>query len=331
MVLGMVTLTRLRPGRGASLAQHCPILAVAGRRWTREEREVALLAKSTIQVARLTCKAQKFGFAAAAAGSSYSVVGRSASVGVRMMSSSQAQEAVQSTNVTKGLADVKKRVEEATKRSGREANPPRLVAVGKTKPLDMILEAYGTGHRYFGENYVQEIIQKAGEAPEDIKWHFIGHLQSNKAKALLEGVPNLSMLETVDTTKLADRLNRLCGELDRKDKLKILVQVNTSGEESKHGVEPVESTNLASHIVSKCPNLKFAGFMTIGMPDYTSRPENFECLKECRKNAADELGIDESDIELSMGMSGDFEAAIEMGSTNVRVGSTIFGARVYNK
>jgi hypothetical protein len=236
--------------------------------------------------------------------------------------------AVGDSQVAKGLLDVKKRIEEATTRGNRNL-PPRLVAVGKTKPLGMIMEAYETGHRDFGENYVQEIIEKADKAPSDIKWHFIGHLQSNKAKALLGGVPNLSMLETVDSAKLADRLNRLCGEMERD--LSIMVQVNTSGEESKHGVEPKDATNLASHVFSNCPNLKFAGFMTIGMPDYTSKPENFDCLKECRKNAAEELGLQESDIELSMGMSGDFEAAIEMGSTNVRVGSTIFGARVYNK
>ena len=250
---------------------------------------------------------------------------------VRMSSASaQQQEAsasVPESLVTKGLVDVRKRVEEAAKKSGNK--PPRLVAVGKTKPLEMVMDAYKAGHRYFGENYVQEVIEKAGKAPEDIKWHFIGHLQSNKAKALLEGVPNLSMLETVDTAKLADRLNRLCGELERT--LKVLVQVNTSGEESKHGVEPEEATKLAAHIVSNCPALKFAGFMTIGMPDYTSRPENFDCLKECRRKAAEELNIDEAEIELSMGMSGDFEAAIEMGSTNIRVGSTIFGARIYNK
>ena len=161
------------------------------------------------------------------------------------------------------------------------------------------------------------------------EWHFIGHLQSNKAKALLQGVPNLYMLETVDTTKLADRLNRICGELGRETPLRVLVQVNTSGEESKHGVEPSEATALAAHISGSCPNLEMAGFMTIGMPDYTSKPENFTCLKECRRKAAAELGLDESELELSMGMSGDFEEAIRMGSTEVRVGSSIFGARKY--
>ena len=230
-------------------------------------------------------------------------------------------------SVADGIKDVMRRIEEASQRSGNKRT--RLVAVGKTKPLEAVLEAYQVGHRSFGENYVQEIVEKAGKAPEDIKWHFIGHLQSNKAKALLQGVPNLYMLETVDTTKLVDRLNRICGELGRETPLRVLVQVNTSGEESKHGVEPSEATALAAHISGSCPNLEMAGFMTIGMPDYTSKPENFTCLKECRRKAAAELGLDESELELSMGMSGDFEAAIEMGSTNIRVGSTIFGARIY--
>ena len=253
--------------------------------------------------------------------------------GARVLMSVQAQaqeptaNAPPASSVAVGLESVRRRVEEAAQKSRH--TPPRLVAVGKTKPLEMVMEAYNAGHRYFGENYVQEIVDKAGQAPEDIQWHFIGHLQSNKAKMLLQGVPNLFMLETVDKAKLADRLNRLCGELERPSPLRVLVQVNTSGEESKHGVEPQDATALAAHIVESCPNLKFAGFMTIGMPDYTSKPENFDCLKECRRKAAEALGVEEETMELSMGMSGDFENAIAMGSTNIRVGSTIFGARIY--
>ena len=96
-------------------------------------------------------------------------------------------------------------------------------------------------------------------------------------------------------------------------------------------MEPGDALSLARHIVGECPSLAFAGLMTIGMPDYTSKPENFECLSKCRDEVCESLGLPAEDVELSMGMSGDFEAAIEMGSTNVRVGSTIFGARNYNK
>lgn len=107
--------------------------------------------------------------------------------------------------------------------------------------------------------------------------------------------------------------------------------MNTSGEESKFGVDPKDVVQLARHIVNECPHLHFAGLMTIGQPDYSSKPENFACLLQCRAEVATELGIAADQLELSMGMSGDFEQAIEMGSTNVRIGSTIFGARDYSK
>lgn len=107
------------------------------------------------------------------------------------------------------------------------------------------------------------------------------------------------------------------------------MQVNTSGEESKHGVEPADAPPLATHIASRCKNLRLAGLMTIGMPDYSSKPENFACLSACREKVAEALGMKPEELELSMGMSGDFEQAIEMGSTNIRVGSTLFGARQY--
>lgn len=247
-----------------------------------------------------------------------------------------------------------------------------MVAVSKTKPLSAVLEAYAVGQRDFGENYVQEIVEKAPRAPQDVRWHFIGHLQSNKVKALLSAVPNLAVVETVDSEKLAKKLDRARAELLSQRKadedgqalrgpgtsgaegaekspasptassspllspsssapLAVFLQVNTSGEASKSGVEPGEVAALAAAVRDSCPHLRVAGLMTIGMPDYTSRPENFACLRACRKDVAETLGVPEESLELSMGMSGDFEAAIEMGATNVRVGSTIFGARDYSK
>lgn len=235
----------------------------------------------------------------------------------------------QAPTVAQALSDVVRRVEAAVQRAGR-ATPPRLVAVSKTKPAAALREAYDAGQRVFGENYVQELLDKAPLLPADVGWHFIGHLQSNKVKPLLEGVPNLAMVETVDSTKLADRLNRIAGELGRPARLAVLVQVNTSGEETKYGCEPEQCVALAQHIASSCSSLRLAGLMTIGQPDYSSRPENFMCLAQCRDKVAAALGIEPQELELSMGMSGDFEQAIEMGSTNVRVGSTIFGARSYD-
>ncbi|XVF40691.1 hypothetical protein PTKIN_Ptkin01aG0135000 [Pterospermum kingtungense] len=228
------------------------------------------------------------------------------------------------------LRFVLQRVHQAAERSGRESQRIRLVAVSKTKPVSVIRQICDAGHRCFGENYVQELVEKAPQLPDDIEWHFIGNLQSNKVKPLIAGVPNLAMVETIDDEKIADHLNRVVGSFRRKH-LKVLVQVNTSGEESKSGVEPSGCVELANHVSLNCPNLQFCGLMTIGMLDYTSTPENFKTLANCRGEVCKALGIPEEQCELSMGMSGDFELAIEMGSTNVRVGSTIFGAREYPK
>ncbi|KAM3407305.1 hypothetical protein ACQJBY_001002 [Aegilops geniculata] len=228
------------------------------------------------------------------------------------------------------LRSVLSRAQQAAARAGRAPESVRVVAVSKTKPVGVIRGVYDAGHRCFGENYVQELIDKAPQLPEDIEWHFIGNLQSNKAKALLAGVPSLDMVESVDDEKIANRLDRVVADLGRRP-LKVLVQVNTSGEESKFGVDPSGCVGLAKHVKLSCPNLVFSGLMTIGMLDYSSTPENFKALTSCRKEVCDELGIPEELCELSMGMSADFEQAIEMGSTNVRVGSTIFGAREYPK
>lgn len=187
-------------------------------------------------------------------------------------------------------------------------------------------EVYDAGHRAFGENYVKELLDKVPELPADIEWHFIGHLQSNKVKALVARVPNLCMVQSVDNVKVANLLDRAVAALGRQP-LKVLLQVNTSGEESKFGVEPSGCVELAKHVKNSCPNLILRGLMTIGMLDYSSTPENFKTLSNCRTEVCKALEIPEDQFELSMGMSGDFENAIEMGSTMVRVGTAIFGPR----
>ena len=232
------------------------------------------------------------------------------------------------SDVAAALASISARLAAASARAGRAA-PPRLVAVSKTKPLPALAAAYAAGQRVFGENYVQELLDKAPQMPADVSWHFIGHLQTNKAKALVAGVPNLACVETVDSAKLADKLQQAAVAAGRAEALGVLVQVNTSGEESKHGVAPSDAPALATHIAASCPALTVRGLMTIGMPDYTTRPENFLCLASVRDAVASALAVPPSTLELSMGMSGDFEAAAEMGSTSVRVGSSIFGAREY--
>ncbi|XP_022717908.1 pyridoxal phosphate homeostasis protein isoform X2 [Durio zibethinus] len=240
-----------------------------------------------------------------------------------------AAPAVEGAAVT-ALRSVLLRARHAAERAGTQPERVRVVAVSKTKPNSLIRQVYDAGHRCFGENYVQEIVQKAPQLPEDIEWHFIGHLQSNKVKTLLGAVPNLALFEGVDNEKIANHLDRAVSSLGR-NPLKVFLQVNTSGEASKSGIEPSACVRFAEYVKLRCPNLEFSGLMTIGMPDYTSTPENFRTLSNCRIEVCKALGITEDECELSMGMSSDFEQAIEMGSTNVRVGSTIFGPRDYSK
>eukprot|EP00188_Purpureofilum_apyrenoidigerum_P001192 Plantae.Rhodophyta-Purpureofilum_apyrenoidigerum.ctg16363.p1 GENE.Plantae.Rhodophyta-Purpureofilum_apyrenoidigerum.ctg16363~~Plantae.Rhodophyta-Purpureofilum_apyrenoidigerum.ctg16363.p1 ORF type:complete len:272 (-),score=52.17 Plantae.Rhodophyta-Purpureofilum_apyrenoidigerum.ctg16363:64-879(-) len=231
-------------------------------------------------------------------------------------------------SVKMGLQSVQARIERAAREGGRNAaNAPRLVAVSKTKPTNLLMAAYEAGQRHFGENYAQEMVQKSEEMPEDIKWHFIGPLQSNKAK-LLAQMKNLWCVETVDRKKIADALNRAWEEMEQP--LQVMLQVNTSGEESKSGVDEVEAPSMAKYIVQNCPKLKLIGVMTIGKLDSSPEPDDFKRLLEVRDAVAIELEVDKASLEVSMGMSADFEAAARMGATNVRVGSTIFGARDYS-
>ena len=233
------------------------------------------------------------------------------------------------SSVADNLATIRLRVEAAAKAAGFDP-PPRLVAVSKTKPAEALQEAYDAGQRHFGENYVHEVLEKAPLLPKDIQWHFIGHLQSNKAKPMVGQVPNLWMVEAVDSAKLADKLQAAAAavlETERKGQpLKVLVQVDTSGEDTKSGVTTEEALEIAQHILAHCPALSFAGIMTIGAPGDMSC---FDKLVEARQTLASTLGLDARTLELSMGMSGDFEEAIARGSTNVRVGSSIFGERQY--
>ncbi|KAK8807486.1 hypothetical protein WA171_000442 [Blastocystis sp. BT1] len=219
-----------------------------------------------------------------------------------------------------------KRVTELSQQLNRTV--PRIVAVSKKKPAENIQELYDYGHRDFGENYVQELMDKAEILPKDIKWHLIGHLQSGKCNQLLRKIPNLWVIESVDSIKLAEKLNSACSLAERKDPLNVFVEVHTSGEESKSGCLPEEFTSLAEFILSECPKLRLMGLMTIGKLDAPPEPY-FTKLIQLRDSFVEkhpEVGT----LELSMGMSGDWETAVKMGSTNIRVGTTIFGARVYN-
>ncbi|KAK9458635.1 uncharacterized protein V1516DRAFT_126445 [Lipomyces oligophaga] len=214
----------------------------------------------------------------------------------------------------------------------------RLVAVSKLKPASDIYALYEkSGQRHFGENYVQELVEKAAVLPKDIQWHFIGSLQSNKC-GLLANIPNLFAVETIDNVKKARRLNeaRKAASEGRSGvgKLKVFIQVNTSGEDNKSGASPGEEVlDVAKYITTECEFLELQGLMTIGsiarshaVAGGESENPDFSTLmkeKHAIESAVPKVGL----LELSMGMSEDYEVAIRQGSTNVRVGSTIFGAR----
>ncbi|XP_067096111.1 pyridoxal phosphate homeostasis protein [Osmerus mordax] len=244
-----------------------------------------------------------------------------------------------SEEVGKALQAVVDRVNQAAARRPKTlpAVAPRLVAVSKTKPPEMVIEAYRQGQRNFGENYVNELVDKASNAQilescPEIKWHFIGHLQKNNVNKLL-GVPNLFMVETVDSARLADRVNSSWLRLRAGGStLNIMVQINTSGEDSKHGLPQEQTPDTVRHVLTRCSGLHFSGLMTIGRYGYdlTEGPNpDFQMLLSRRQEVCDSLKLPLEEVELSMGMSTDFEHAIEVGATNVRVGSTIFGNREY--
>ncbi|CAO1617415.1 unnamed protein product [Parajaminaea phylloscopi] len=285
----------------------------------------------------------------------------------------------QAQQVTDRIKSIRYRVEEAAKQCGRSGDLPRLVAVSKLHPPSSIMAAYvQAGQRHFGENYVQELVDKAKVLPDDIRWHFVGGLQSNKGKALAS-IKNLWCVETLDSIKAANVLEKaLASNEDRTaaqaGPLRVYLQVNTSGEDAKSGVKPLlgsdgsdeaasDLVDLATHVITACPNLQFAGLMTIGSASnsrsssgehITDRAQALEAnpdfakLDESRRNVVERLrtakvspaaGSDVYDwlsessvapdacIELSMGMTADFEVAIAAGSANVRIGTACFGER----
>ncbi|KAK2958237.1 putative Pyridoxal phosphate homeostasis protein [Blattamonas nauphoetae] len=228
------------------------------------------------------------------------------------------------SSVASNLQVVLKRIETLSSEAHR-TNVPALIAVSKTKPSSLLMEAYIAGQRDFGENYVQELVDKVPEMPNDVKWHFIGHLQSNKVAQLIDGVPNLDTIQTVDSEKLATKLNNKLSTLGRT--VNVMIEVRTSSEESKvGGVLPADVPAFVSFLLKECPSLNLTGLMTI------EEPNNFSCFDTlvALRTALFESGPLKDtgrSLVLSMGMSGSFEEAIRRGSDVIRVGSSIFGAR----
>jgi len=237
-------------------------------------------------------------------------------------------ERQQQHSVKQALYSITEQVKQLCLQCGRgQDDIPRIVAVSKTKPPSLIMEAYDAGHRHFGENYVQELIEKAATLPKDIQWHFIGHLQSNKVKRLLD-IENLWIVETVDRAQVADALEKQCVKSGRRS-INVYLQVNTSNEETKSGCSASEVVQLAQYILESCPHLSFKGLMTIGRPDVSQVAQDFETLKACRAKVERECQL--SGLELSMGMSNDWKEAVRMGSNNIRIGSALFGERPQKK
>lgn len=220
------------------------------------------------------------------------------------------------------LSAIKERMADAASACGRSPDTVRLVAVGKTQPVERIRRAIQSGAGIIGENYIQEAREKFDLlARMTVQWHFIGHLQRNKAKY---AVRMFDLIHTVDSIRLAKELDLQARKIGKIQP--VLIQVNISGERSKSGIGETQAKDLAQGI-NTLTNLRLQGLMT--MPPFFDAPEKarpyFAALRRLRDRLEDQLGM--ALEELSMGMTGDFEVAIEEGATLVRIGTALFGAR----
>jgi PLP dependent protein len=229
------------------------------------------------------------------------------------------------TTIASNLQAVRTEIERSARQSGRSADEVKLLAVSKTFPANMLREAYQAGQRDFAENYVQEALDKMAMLQDlTIAWHFIGPIQSNKTRAIAE---NFSWVHSVDRLKIAERLSEQ--RPAHLPPLQMCMQVNISNEESKSGVASDDVEELA-HAITKLPNLKLRGLMAIPAPsdDVATQRIGFAQLRQLR-NRLNQQGLQLD--TLSMGMSHDFAAAIAEGATMVRIGTAIFGNRIFQK
>ena len=228
-------------------------------------------------------------------------------------------------SVQKNLEEVRARIREASDKAGRNDRDVTLIAVSKTKPVSMLMEAYQAGMRDFGENKVQEILEKYDRMPSDVKWHMIGHLQTNKVKYIIDKV---CMIHSVDSYKLAEVISREA--VKHNVIMPILIEVNVAGEETKFGTG-MEGTEELVRQISLLPGIKIEGLMTIA-PYVEDPEENRQYFVDLRQLSVDiaRKNIDNVSMGLlSMGMTNDYEVAVTEGATHVRVGTGIFGARDY--
>ena len=225
--------------------------------------------------------------------------------------------------IQNNLQRVLEKLADAVRKSGRNDGDVRLIAVTKTYPVEDILEAVRCGVVSVGENRVQELAEKRRLwSGPSVEWRLIGHLQGNKVRKALECA---STVDSLDSLSLAGSLARVAE--DKKMLLPVLIEVNTSGEKSKHGVAPYDAAPLLESVMKECPALRVEGLMTVGpLTDDEAEVRNaFALLRRIRDSLSEEFGLRLK--ELSMGMSGDYEWAVQEGSTMVRIGSAIFGKR----
>ena len=225
--------------------------------------------------------------------------------------------------LAENIKTVEKNIKEACARANRSASDVTLIAVSKTKPVDMLCEVYDTGMREFGENYVQELVEKIDRLPKDIHWHMIGHLQKNKVRQVID---KAVLIHSVDTVGLAEQIEKEAVKRDLD--VSILLEVNVAGEVSKFGFAP-EEVEEAAREIAKYPHVHIQGLMTIA-PFVENSEENRGVFKKLYELYVDmkRKNIDNVTMNvLSMGMTGDYQTAIEEGATMVRVGTGIFGTR----
>lgn len=228
------------------------------------------------------------------------------------------------SNILNNLEQVRCKISNAVNKAGRNSDDVTLIAVSKTKPVSMLMEAYEDGCRDFGENKVQEILEKIDLMPEDSRFHMIGHLQRNKVKYIIDKVV---MIHSVDSIRLAEEISKEA--LKKQVEMDILIEVNVAGEDTKFGVSCEDTIELIRNI-SVLPAIHVKGLMTIA-PYVENQEENRVHFAKLRQLAVDIMqeNIDNVKVDiLSMGMTGDYEVAIEEGATHVRVGTGIFGGRV---
>jgi PLP dependent protein len=225
--------------------------------------------------------------------------------------------------IAENIEKIRTRIAGTCKRIGKNPDEICVIVVTKTILPDKIIETYNTGQKIFGENKVQELLTKIDKVPGDIQWHMIGHLQKNKVKFIAGFI---DIIHSVDSYELALEINKYAEKFNRT--IPILIQVNTSGEISKFGIEPDKTIELVEEI-SVLKNVKIIGLMTIGM--FSEDPEIVRpCFKLLRNLKEDIIKSNIENVEmnhLSMGMTNDFEVAIEEGATMIRIGTAVFGDR----